>query len=356
MHIGARVIKSGAAVTVAVYVASLLGIEATLFAAFTAAFAIQPNFYRSFQTLLEQLNGTFMGVGVATAIFFVAGNDPVIVGFSVIIILAICTFFQMNDNTISMSLFGALAIMLNQGEEIIPLAGTRFAALSTGVVSAFIINMIFAPPKYELKLFKSIDQATSDILQWLRISTRHLSDEPALRIEINRLSSKLWKIEDTYLLFKEERIYRRKNIFPKLRKLVLFKQLIKSSRKSLEILDAVSQYDQKVEEIPIEFQQVLVGELDKLIYSHERLLLNVMGKIKKQPTKSVDEITNPDIPNLAESLFRVYKEENEESITLLPLASRLMEYHQEILHLQKIINSYQKFHGKLNYNFKKNNH
>src|SRR5699024_5490712 len=162
----------------------------------------------------------------------------------------------------------------------------------------------------------------------------HLSDEPALRIEIERIRIKIWNIEDTYLLFKEERIYRRKTIFPKLRKLVLFKHMIKTTRKSLEILDALNQYDDKIEDIPKEFQNVLVDELDKLIYSHERLLLNIMGKIRRNPTKSIEKITDPNIPHLAESLFQVYREENEESITLLPLASRLMEYHKEIIRLQ----------------------
>src|SRR5699024_3757441 len=109
----------------------------------------------------------------------------------------------------------------------------------------------------------------------------------------------------------------------------------------------------KIEDIPKEFQNVLVDELDKLIYSHERLLLNIMGKIRKNPTKSIEEITEPDIPQLAESLFQVYKEENRETITLLPVASHLMEYHKEILRLQKLLSSYQKFHGPLNLNFKK---
>lgn len=303
--------------------------------------------------MLEQIYANLFGVGIAAMIVFSLGNDPIVIGFTTVIVIGICMKMRMNENTIALAIIAVLAVMETTEMMLFNFAGLRFAALTLGILAAFIVNMLFLPPKYELRLFKSIDQLTSDILQWLRISTRHLSDDPALRTEIDRIQTELRHIDNTYLLFKEERIYRRKIRMPRLRKLIIFRQMIQTSRKSLETLEAFHQYDDKVEHIPKEFQDVLVDELDKIIYSHERLLLSAMGKIKKNTTRSIEDITDPDLPHLVETLIHVYEKDEKDRLALLPLASRLMEYHKEILHLQKILTSYQRFHEHLDFNFKK---
>ncbi|WP_018932588.1 FUSC family protein [Gracilibacillus lacisalsi] len=355
MKLGARILKTGFAITVALYIADLIGIEAATYAGIAAAFAIQPNIYRSFQTMLEQIYANIFGVGIGAMVVFGLGNDPVVIGFAIIIVIALCMYFKMNENTIALAIIAVLAVMETTEMLLLHFAGVRFSALTLGILSAFMVNMLFLPPKYELRLFKSIDQITSDILQWLRISTRHLSDDPALRTEIDRIETEIRHIDHTYLLFSEERIYFRKTRMPKMRKLIIFRQMINTSKKSLATLYAFHQYDDKVENIPKEFQNVLVDELDKIIYSHERLLLSAMGKIKKNPTKSIEEITDPDIPHLVETLIHVYEQDDKDRLSLLPLASRLMEYHKEILHLQRILNSYQTFHEHLDFNFKRKN-
>ncbi|MDX8047654.1 aromatic acid exporter family protein [Gracilibacillus sp. S3-1-1] len=353
MKLGARILKTGFAITVAIYVAHVLGLEAATYAGIAAAFAIQPNIYRSFQTMLEQIYANIFGVGIGALVVFGLGNDPFVIGFTVIIILAICMHFKANENTIALALFAVLAVMETTNIELFHFAVIRFSALTLGILAAFIVNMVFLPPNYELRLFKSIDQVTSDILQWLRISTRHLSDDPALRTEISRIEAEVHHIDYTYLLFNEEKYYFRRSRMAKMRKLIIFRQMINTSKKSLATLEGFHQYDEKIENIPKEFQHVLVDELDKLIYSHERLLLSAMGKIKKNTTRPIEDITDPDIPHLVETLIHVYEQDEKDRLSLLPLAARLMEYHKEILHLQRILTSYQKFHEDLDFNFKK---
>ncbi|WP_163540019.1 aromatic acid exporter family protein [Gracilibacillus sp. YIM 98692] len=352
MKLGARMLKTGVAVAAALYFASLIGLESVTYAGIAAAFAIQPNIYRSFQTMLEQIYANIFGVGIAAIIVFSIGNDPIIIGVTVIIVIGICMYMKMNENTIALAIIAVLAVMETTDMLLMHFAGIRFASLTLGVVCAFVVNMLFLPPKYDIRLFKQIDQMTSDILQWLRISTRHLSDDPALKTEIERIQSELRYIDHIYMLYSEERIYRKKLRFAKMRKLIIFRQMINTSKKSLETLKAIHQYDDKIDTIPRDFQKVLVDELDKIIYSHERLLLSAMGRIKKNPTKSIEVITNPNIPHLVETLMKVYEDDEKDHLALLPLASRLLEYHKQILHLQKILNSYQQFHEYEDFNFK----
>ncbi|KAB8125620.1 aromatic acid exporter family protein [Gracilibacillus oryzae] len=353
MKLGARMLKTGIAVSVALYIATLIGLPSATYTGIAAAFAIQPNIFRSFQTMFEQIYANILGVIFAAVVVFTLGNDPIIIGITTIIVIGVCMYLKMNENTISLAIIAVLAVMESTEMMLFNFAGLRLFSLTLGIVTAFFVNMLFFPPKYELRLFKQIDQMTADILQWLRISTRHLSDDPALKGEIDRLDKEITYIDNTYSLYSEERIYRRKSRVPKMRKLVIFRQMIVTSKKSLETLRAFYQYDDKIDTIPKEFQQVLFDELDKIIYSHERLLLSAMGKIKKNQTKSVEDITTPRIPHLVDTLIKVYEKNETERLSLLPLASRLLEYHKEILHLQKLLYSYQKFHENINLNFKK---
>lgn len=344
MKLGARMLKTGIAIAVALYIANLIGLESATYAGMAAAFAIQPNIYRSFQTMLEQMYANVLGVSFATAVVFFIGNDPIIIGFTVMIVISFCMYLRWNENTAIISVIAILSIMESTELMLLHFAGLRFSALTLGVVSAFLVNLLFVPPRHEVRLFKQLDSITSDILQWLRISTHHLSDELALRTELGRIQREIDHIDVTYTLFSEERIYRKKERIPQMRKLIICRQMIATTKKALETLKAIYHSEHKVAHIPKEFQDVLIEELDKMVYSHERLLLSAMGKIKKNETMPIQEITDPDLPQLVDSLIKVYEKDNHNQLSLLPLASRLVEYYNAIIHLEKLLHSYQKFH------------
>lgn len=349
MRLGARMLKTGIAIAIALYIASLIGLESATYAGMAAAFAIQPNIYRSFQTMLEQMYANIIGVSFATAVVFFISNDPIIIGFTVIIVISFCMYLRWNENTAIISVIAVLSIMESTELMLFHFAGLRFSALTLGVVSAFVVNLLFVPPRHEVRLFKQLDSITSDILRWLRISTHHLSDELSLRNELTRIQREVDHIDLTYVLFSEERVYRKKKRIPQMRKLIIFRQMIQTTKRALDTLQTFYQYEHKVEHIPKEFQDVLITELDKMVYSHERLLLSSMGKIKKNETMPIQEITDPDMPQLVDSLIKVYEKDNKEQLTLLPLASRLVEYYKSIIHLEKLLHSYQKFHNGLNW-------
>jgi uncharacterized membrane protein YgaE (UPF0421/DUF939 family) len=344
MKLGARMLKTGLAVAIALYAATLLGFPSIIFAGIAAVFAIQPSIYRSFQTILEQLQGNIIGVSIASIIVFTLGNDPFVIGFATILVIGVCMYIKMSEGTISLAIVAVIAVMESTQLNFLSFALTRFSSLTLGIFSAFLVNLLFLPPKYETKLFHRIDRTTSDILQWLRITTRHLSDDPALKGEITRLQNELRHIDQTYLLFSEERTYLKKNRSSKARKLIVFRQMIATTKKSFDVLKAFHQLDDKIESIPTKFQSVLIQELDKVIHSHERLLLSSMGRIKKSHKATLQDITEPDIPHLVETLIQVYHEGEEDRLLFLPLASQLIEYQYHLDHLQTLLKSYQHYH------------
>ncbi len=344
MKLGARMLKTGLAVAIALYAATFIGFPSPVFAGIAAVFAIQPSIYRSFQTILEQLQANIIGVSIATIIVFTLGNDPFVIGFTTILVIGICMYIKLSEGTISLAIVAVIAVMESTDMEVIQFALMRFSSLTLGIFSAFLVNLLFLPPKYETKLFHKIDRTTSDVLQWLRITTRHLSDDPALKGEITRIQNEISYIDQTYLLFTEERTYLKKNRLSKARKLIVFRQMIATTKKSFDVLKAFHQLDERIESIPTMFQTALIQELDKVIHSHERLLLSSMGRIRKHHKETLQDITEPDIPHLVETLIQVYQEGEKDRLIFLPLASRLMEYQHHLDHLQTLLKSYQQYH------------
>ncbi|PIB59173.1 hypothetical protein AOA60_16845, partial [Pseudomonas sp. 2822-17] len=130
-------------------------------------------------------------------------------------------------------------IMGSPTDDFIHFATNRFLLIFIGVISAFIVNMIFLPPKHENLLYHKVADTNDHIIQWIRVVTRHEGDFRALKKDLPRLKGSLSKIENLYTLYREERHYLRKNEYPRMRKVVLFRQMVHSMNKSFRILDAL---------------------------------------------------------------------------------------------------------------------
>lgn len=345
MKLGARMMKTGLAVGIALYIGQLIGFISPLLAAIAVVFSIQPSIYRSYQSIIEQIQGNSIGAIIAILAVFTLGNDPFIVGFAIILVIGLTTSLKMNENTIALAVVAVIALMDTTDQTFLYFAGSRFSSMLLGILAAFIVNLVFLPPRYETRLFSKIDHATNDILQWLRVTTRQLSDEPALKYEITRIQDDMRWVDHTYLLYSEERTYFKGTRFSKGRKQVLFRQLITTTKKSFDVLKAFYRLEHKIEQIPEDFQDAVVQELDKLINAHEKLILSLKGRIKNTHKQSLRQIEEPDIPLLVERLMHVYEESNNpDKLVFLPLASQLMEYHYQLERLKKLLKSYQTHH------------
>lgn len=346
MKLGARMIKTGLAVALALYVSYLIG-SSSIIAGMTALFSIQPSIYRSVQSIIEQVQANLIGALSAIIVVLTLGKDPFIIGFTIVIVIALCIKFNMNENTVLLALVAVIAIMETTDMPFFQFTVLRFSSLMIGIFSSFIVNLVFLPPKYETKLFSTIDRNTSDILQWLRITTRHLSDRPALREEIERIDNELMNVDHTYSLYQEERTYFKKRRFQKARKLILFRHLMATTRKSFDVLKTFCKLENELDKVPEEFRRTLITELDKTIHAHEKIILSLMGRIRPEKDP-IEESGAPDIPTLVEYLIQFYesRDDEKEKLMFLPLATRLMDYHHQLMRLQKLVSTYQHYHSK----------
>lgn len=345
MKLGARAFKTGVAIMITMYIATLIGFEAGFFAGtIAAATSLQPSIYRSFQTMAEQIQANILGSAIAITLVLTAETAPFLIGAGIVLVIGICTFFKMKEDTTFIAIIAVLALMMDSSNVVyLEFAGMRFTTILIGIFSAFLVNLAFLPPKYEIQLFNQISELTSDLLQWIRVTTRHLADQPALKKEIEMLNTELWQLENTYLLFSEERTYSRTKGIERARKLVIFRSLISLSRKSYDLLTTLHRLDYDIEHISKDISRRILKEVDKVMHTHEKLMLMYQGRIRSKDTDPLHSVSTPDVKGLIVELINYYDEGDEEArLKLIPLASMLYDYHEEMMHCKMLMKSYLK--------------
>lgn len=343
MKIGARIFKTGLAVVLALMLSELFNLPSPVFAAISAVFAIQPSIYRSYLTIIEQVQGNVVGALVAIIFGMYFGNHFIIVGLAAMIVIMIN--LRLKIDTISLSVVTLIVIMGSPADEFLTFALLRFVTIMLGIFSAFLINLIFIPPKYETKLYTSISEITNEILKWIRITNENAAEQTLLKKEIESIKEKLIKVDQTYLLYKEERTFLRKDNLSKMRKLVIYRQMIVTAKAALDILKKLRQYDQTLIHLDETINQQIHDKLNQLINNHEHLLLRYIGKAIQIHDEEMQEYdTNKEELLL---LFNHLQEktDNHESLTqIFQFIASIMDYNEQLERLEILQNNIEQTH------------
>jgi uncharacterized membrane protein YgaE (UPF0421/DUF939 family) len=341
MKLGARIFKTGIAVTLALFLASLLHFPSPVFAGISAVFAMQPTIYRSYLSLIEQVQANIIGAAFAIIAVLLFGRDPFIIGLTLMIVIALCLKMRL-ESTISVALVTVIAIMEYTDREFIEFAVIRFSTIMLGVFAAFIVNLIFLPPKYEKRLYAQINENTENILKWIRIHIRHASEHHILKEDIEKMKEDMTKLEHLYLMYKEERTYSRKNRFQKSRKLVLYRQMIVVANRALDTLKILHRFENELYHMPLELQQAIRSQLDSLLHYHEQILLKFIGKTKCHPRAETVIETHQERTRLIEAFYAHHQQKNQ--YYLFSLIGAIIDYSEQLEHLDKLIDSFQHYH------------
>ncbi|NPC91917.1 aromatic acid exporter family protein [Bacillus sp. WMMC1349] len=345
MKLGARIFKTGIAITLALYLASWIGLPTPVFAGIAAIFAIQPSIYRSFLTIVDQVQANIIGATIAIIFGLVFGPSPIIIGLTAIIVITINLKLKM-ENTISIALVTVVAILESSGDNFLIFSLIRTGTVILGVLCSFLVNLVFLPPKYETKLVNLIVENTDEVMKWIRLLTRKTTEHSMLKEDIEKLKEKMTKIDYLYLLYKEERSYFKKSSYVKSRKLVLFRQAIIVSNRALDTLKKLHRLENDFYHMPTEFQETLVEELDFLLHWHERILMRFVGKVKTHDAHEHHEEGMIYRQHLTESFLKSQPTLTEDLLdyNMLMIMASAVEYREQLEHLETLISSFQTYH------------
>ncbi|MBE1555851.1 FUSC family protein [Sporosarcina limicola] len=347
MKLGARIFKTGVAIVFALFLAEVLQLPHPVFAGIAAIFAIQPSIYRSYLTIIEQIQGNVIGAIIAISFVLLFGHQLVIVGLAAVIIIIIMLKLGL-EKSISLALVMMIAIMEIKGEEFLSFALLRFLTIVIGVLAAFTVNLLFMPPKYETKLFQSTHQTQDEIIRWTRLAGRQVSEHIATKKSLSKLKERLTQVDQLYSLFKEERSYFKKSSRAKNRKLVVYRQMITTSRSSYDVLKRLHQFENELIHLPEHFRMMIQERLDTLLTYHEQLHLKFVGKLKSDhvsTNSNVDYIQRHEVMEIFAKEISLTKEEEEFSAYhLLHILSAILNYEEQLEHLDKLIVLFQRNH------------
>ncbi|MDT8863079.1 aromatic acid exporter family protein [Alkalihalobacillus sp. MEB130] len=351
MKLGARIFKTGLAVMLSLYLAMWLNLEPPMFAALAAAIAVQPSLYRTFQTILEQIQANLIGAVLAVLFVVTFGHDPFVVGLVVILAISIILKVKLEPTTIPLAIVTVIIIMESPATDFIQFATGRFALVLLGVVAAFIINLFFLPPKYETKLYHKLLSASEEINQWTMLLIRHAADHRALKKDLNHLEEKMMKLENLYLLYKEERNYFMKNKYGKARKVVLYRQMLVTAKKSLYVLKNLERRSEILHLMPNETHQKFEKQLHYLSSYHDRILLRYIGKVHENHSEELVQKMNIGKEELMSYYIGLQNQtciEYDQWLRLLPAVSQMIEYQEQLEHLDHLVESFFTYHQEEN--------
>ncbi|MBB6450629.1 uncharacterized membrane protein YgaE (UPF0421/DUF939 family) [Geomicrobium halophilum] len=348
MRLGARIFKTGLAIILALYAANWVGLEPSFFAGLTAGLTIQPSIYRTYQRVLHQIQANLIGAVLAVIFGLTFGHEPFVIGVVAMISIAIILRLGLDSSTIPVTLVTIVIIMGNSPDEnYLLFASSRFALIMLGVFSAFIVNLVFLPPKYESKLYDQIFNTTVNAARWIRLTTRHESNIQSRREDLEESNDKLVDMDQLYLFFKEERSYLRRNKFAKARKVVLFREMLTATKKLMGILNRLDQHENEFYNLPDQTQRLIQQQLDRLTNYHERILARYSGEVNTQMTgwmaEEVDE-GNESLLELFKESYDHKKDGREEWLSLLLFVSYIIEYNEQLDHLDRLVDSFFNYH------------
>lgn len=344
MKLGARILKTGIAITLALFLASVLQLPSPAFAGISAIFAIQPTIYRSYLSIIEQVQANVIGAALAIGFGLIFGSHPFVIGLTAIIVIAINLKLKV-ESTIPVALVTVIAILESPGDNFIEIASIRFFTVLLGVLAAFIVNLVFIPPKYETKLYNRLTANTEEIIKWIRVNLRHASEHSVLKEDIEKFKEQMIKLDQLYLNYKEERNYFKRESYAKSRKLVLFRQMIATTNRALDTLKKLHRLENDLHQMPEYFQKILVKEIDYLLYVHEEAMLRFIGKTKAHQSNELLEEGRFNKHQFMEAFMTIQKDQESECFYhLLPLVSTIIDYSEQLEHLDTLIYSFHSYH------------
>lgn len=341
MTIGARVLKTGLGVAVALWVGTLVGLDSPIIAAIAAIFTIQPSIYRSWLQVLEQVQSNVLGAAIAIAAVWAVGSSPILVGVVSIGVILLCIRLKIED-TIGLTLVTVVVIMEAHGQSW-TLALDRLAAIFTGIAAAFVVNVAIAPPRHRNRFVQYVQDAEALLSRLLRTAVSNELKESVYREEYGRLRTKLRKLEEFYDLFAEERVWRREARQRRARLLVVYKGMLSALDKGVSLIDAVEEHYFNVSTAQA-WNRLIDRQIETLCGYHEQLVWKWQGKMKPGSNAAAPA---PEATLLLSELI-VEREEHEPTARarLLVITSAVFTYEERLRRLDKLMEQWLQREGK----------
>ncbi|AID01830.1 aromatic acid exporter family protein [Staphylococcus xylosus] len=350
MKLGARILKTGIAIILALFIASLLPNEAGLkaIAGVSAVVAMQPSVFRSIKTVSDQALGNVVGALLAVAMVTVFGDNVIIMGVTVILLIAILFRFNL-AHVATLASVTALIIMGQHSGDFYVSAFYRFVLVMIGVISSSTVNLLFLPPKFESKIYYNSLNICSDIFVWFKLVLNDTSEYHHIKEDRGVISDRIKRLEQTFSYYEEERPFTKKQVYAQNRKKILFKEVVRSTRHAYEVLKKMNRYQNDLHNLNHELLLQIKLELDTLIAYHEQIFISLSKKAKYDVSQFDSQIENPQKKELMDAFQKEIIKNPYQTVysyaNIMQIISAIEEYRYTLEHLDRLRISFFSYHN-----------
>ncbi|MFC4402911.1 FUSC family protein [Gracilibacillus xinjiangensis] len=336
---GPRILKTGLAVTISIYICMIFRLENFLFAGVAAILAVQPSIYRTWKQLLDQIITNSLGASIALFFIYFFGVNPISIGFVIALMIGLNIKLKM-ENTIPLTLVTVLAVMSATGSENFYFALERFLVILIGTCTAIIVNILVFPPNYKKKFIQDVNTTFQNMSLLIRTGISNEMKETSYHEIGETFKKNLKKLEEQFKMFDEESEKFGKTKRLNTSEVVLFKQLLKVLQEGDQLLDNIEEHYFQDRSLKNE-NKIFDHQLEELIKYHEYLLLKYSGRIKQEHERRDSDILK-EKNKFYDQVLEFYHLNKEQQLRHMIIASSIIDYSFHLEKLEKLIDHYQK--------------
>jgi uncharacterized membrane protein YgaE (UPF0421/DUF939 family) len=324
-------LKTGIAVTLALYVSAWLQFMPSVIAAVAAIFAMQPSIYRSWRYFLDQVQTNTLGAIAAMLAGTYLSSEPIAIGAVCILVIMVCMKFKMEE-TIGLTLVTVVAVMDASGNW--EFALNRFLLSLIGIVSAFVINVAFLPPNPRTQFHRQMRSVYDQLSLLLRTVISDEMQEKVFRKQKKELQDQLASLAEKYKLMEEEQKKVKRPKYSQKRELAVDKQFLHTLHTGFEVLEAVQEHffqAERTDHLNKSYDQ----HLERVIRHHEQVLLRFEQKLKPDNRDSARFAEEND--QFMKETADCYNENKEGFLRLMIVAAAIYNYGYQTVRLSRMV-------------------
>lgn len=279
MKIGARVLKTGIAISLSLFLSIiLLPSNSPALAGLAAVSATMPSMRSSVNTLTSRLMANTIGGVVAVAVYYTIGSNEVSIGIASIILISVLNMLKLTG-VIKLSIMTLIIVMLESSDQIVMTAVYRVLETFIGVLVSFGINYLIYPPQYDDRFYESLTDITSELLIFIRASLRKNMDFSILQKDMIKLYAQFKEVKTLFELMRNELIFSKKRRQIVARKLVIYRHMVETLYSTYKLLDTLHKNDHVYNNFDRELQVMVRSRCEILLSAHEQVLLKFNGRV-----------------------------------------------------------------------------
>ena len=346
MKIGARVLKTGLAIALATYLSMLLIPDnSAALAGIAAVTTTMPSVRKSFDMFYRRVFANIIGGLVGVFMLYAIGSNPVAIGIAAIVTIAVLNALDLSD-VLSLAVITVVAVMLTQSDNYLFTATYRVLETIIGVLVSFIINWLVYPPQHDKPFYSTLVNLTNEVLIFIRATLRKNVTFSILHRDIQWARSEFDTLNTLFDLMNNEVIFSKSERMVKARRLVIYRQMIKTTECVVDLLNVLHSNDHVFQNFPVDIRILVRERVETLMVGHEQILLKFSGRVSATEVNFI----NPQKDFQQEFMKRFFDQAWDEldsdesydndSYGVIHIMSAIYYYEESLLKLNNILRIY----------------